>query len=277
MSGPNTTGRPRTEDYNLGRGILYFALLDPTTNRPLAYRDLGNSPEFNLSIEVETLQHSSSREGLRVVDKEVVISQSLTLNFQLDEINHENLAALFAGEKASHTNSAVAGFASHEAYPSVEQGRWYDIIDANGNRAYDVAGDDLTVEEGTSNTEAVEGVDYELDSEMGRIFIISGSTVLTAGSPLDLTLAANAGASDVSEVRGLTTTNLIGAIKFISENPANNDRRTEYQFHKVSLKSEGDFSLIGDEFTTMGFTAAAEKNETSSPDSPTLTVRSVAA
>lgn len=269
MPGKNTTGKPNTDDYNLGRGIIYFAPLDDN-GRPMGYRDLGNSPEFNLSIEVETLEHTSSRRGLRVVDKEVIISQGLSLNFQLDELNHQNLAAVFSGDTATHTNAAVAGFSSYEMIASVEQGRWYDIVDSNGNRAYGISAADLTVEVGGSA--AVLDEDYEVDETMGRIFILSGSTTITEGASVDVTLAANANAGDVDRVRGLTRTNVIGALKFIAENPAANDARTEYQFHKVSLKSEGDISLIGDEFTTLGFTAAAEANEDASPDSPTLTI-----
>ena len=65
-----------------------------------------------------------------------------------------------------------------------------------------------------------------------------------------------------------------GALKFISENPAAGDHQYEFQFHQVSLKAEGDFGLISDEFTTMGFTAIAERNETAGGTaSPTLTVR----
>lgn len=273
MPGLNTTGKPNTEDYNLGRGIVYFSNL--SGGLPTDYRDLGNAPEFNISIEVETVEHQSSRQGLRVVDKEVVISQSINLTVTIDELNFENLALFFSGSTGTHTNVSVAGFAEHQMITGAVQGRWYDIVDSNGNRAYDVQASDLTVEEGA--TAAVLNTDYELDSEMGRIFIISGSTVLTAGSDVDVTLAANASARAVTEVRSLTQSAVTGALKFVSINPSASDAQTEYQFHQVSLKAEGDFSLIGDEFTTMQLTGVAERNETADADSPTLTVRNVTA
>jgi len=273
MAGPNTTGTPNTEDYNLGRGKLYFSAL--TASLPGAWRDMGNCPEFNLSIEVETLEHQSSREGLKVVDKEVTISQKLTCTFTLDEVNDENLAAIFSGEKASYTNAAVAGFASYEAIESVELGRWYEIKDSNGVRAYDIDTADLDVDNGTDDTDCVEGTDYTLNLDMGLIFFHSDATGIVAGEAVDLTLTADAGAKEVHEVRGLTQTGVVGALKFVSENPANNDKMTEFNFHKITLKGDGDFSLIGDDWTQMPFTAAAEKNETASPDSPTLTIRTV--
>ena len=273
MPGLNATGKPNTEDYNLGRGIVYFANL--VNSLPADYRDLGNAPEFNISIEVETVEHQSSRQGLRVVDKEVVISQKISLTVTIDELNFENLALFFSGSTGTHTNVSVAGFAEHQMITSAVHGRWYDIVDSNGNRAYDVDSADLTVEVGA--TPAVLNTDYEVKSEMGQLFVVSGSTVITVGSNVDVTLAANGTARAVTEVRALTQSAVTGALKFVSVNPAASDAETEYQFHSVSLKAEGDFSLIGDEFTTMQLTGVAERNETADADSPTLTIRNVTA
>ena len=83
MPGVNTTGVPNTNDYNLGRGIVYFSLLDTNGLPTGGYRDLGNAPEFNVSFETETLEHQASRLGLKVTDKEVVISQKCKLSQML--------------------------------------------------------------------------------------------------------------------------------------------------------------------------------------------------
>lgn len=273
MPGLNATGTPNTEDYNLGRGIVYFASL--VNSLPAAYRDLGNAPEFNISIEVETVEHNSSRQGLRVVDKEVVISQKVTLSVTIDELNFENLALFFSGTTGTHTNVSIAGFAEHQMITSLELGRWYDIVDANGNRAYDVTLANLTVEDGA--TSLVSGTDFTLDSEMGRLFFLSTASNTSAGQNIDVTLSANGSANTVDEVKALTKSAVTGALKFISINPAANDAKTEYQFHQVSLKATGDFALIGDEFTTMQLEGVAERNETADADSPTLTIRNLTA
>lgn len=281
MPGPNTTGLPITEDYNLGRGKIYFAELD-ANGIPKAYRDMGNAPQFNLSIESETLEHQSSREGLKITDKEVVISQKVSVSFQLDEFNHENLAAAFSGASVVHTNVSIAGFTEYTMVPdgTIEIARWYDIIDASDERAYDVEAGDLLVK--TSNATPVtlvKDTDYTLDSELGRIFLLSTSsevaTAITGAEGLDVTLTARAPASPVDEVQALTTSSIIGALKFISENPANEDKQQEFQFHKVTLKADGDISLIGDDWSVIGFSAAAEKNILVDAASPTLTIRSV--
>lgn len=279
MPGLNLTGLPNTNDYNLGRGIVFFGVIDAITGLPVNYRDLGNAPEFNVSIESETLEHQSSRLGLKSTDKEVVISQKMSLSLTLDEINFQNLAQLFSGVTATHTNPAIAGFAEildFVAAANVVLGRWYDLKDSTGERVYDIQQTaDVLLENGSAGNPGVlvDGTDYTLDLKMGRFFLLTTATNIVNGEEIDFTLTANASAVNLDEVQALTTTSVVGGLKFISENPASNDHQTEYMFHQVSLKAEGDFSLIGDEFTQMQFTAVAEKNALADATSPTLTVR----
>ena len=277
--GLNTTGLPNTADYNLGRGIIYVSTLLNGLPDASGWRDLGNAPEFSVSNEVETLEHQSSRQGLKITDKEVTISQKINLAFTLDEINFQNLALLFSGTALSEptVNPAIAGFGPIDQTTAVVLGRHYDITSLAGQtgvRAYDIATANLTLNE-TSGAPVlmVEGTDYTVDEKNGRVFILSTAVNIVAGEPFSVTLAADAGAENVDEVRALTQTTVTVALKFISENPANNDQQTEYKFHQVGLKAEGDFALIGDEFTTMGFTAVAESQPLADADSPVLTVR----
>lgn len=285
MPGINTTGKPQTSDYNLGRGKVFFAPLD-SSGKPKAYRDLGNAPEFDLSVEVETLEHQSSQGGLKVTDKEVTISQKVNLSLTIDEINHENLASFLSGEAAGkadddtsgHLNPTNAGVTEREliATGEVVLGRWYDLVDGNGNRCYDINKSNLTVtDEGATVYQA--GSDFEADEEMGRIFLLTtGGVDDSSGKGVDFALAADSSADEyIPEVKALTTTSITGALKFIAENPADNDAKSEFQFHQISLKAEGDFGLISDEFSQMTFTGVAERNESSDADSPTLTIRSV--
>lgn len=282
MAGPNTTGVPKTEDYLLGRGAIYFSSIVTATGLPDAngFRHLGNAPEMAVAMEVETLEHQSSLEGLKVVDKEVVISQKANVTFALDEVSHENLALFFSGSQAAHTNVAVAGFAKYEmisaASGGVTLGRWYEIVNSSGERAYDVEAGDVVLNNGDDDTLLVLDTDYTLDLDMGMIFLLSTATNIAEGEALDVTLTAEATAKAVNEVRGLTSTNVIGALKFVGINPANNDKKEEWQFHKVQLKADGDFSLISDEFTQMGFTAAAERNTLADADAPIVRIRTVA-
>lgn len=280
MAGLNTTGRPRTSDYSLGRGKVYFAELENSV--PKAYRDLGNCPEFSINVESETLEHASSQQGLKVVDKEVIISQKVNLSLTLDELNFENLALFFSGSAAVNTDPAgistrtlVYSADGLDALSDAEvKGRWFDLYDSAGERVYNIT---LDVDQNTTTASTIDGktagVDYEMDLTMGRIFFYEAASGLafTAG---EIAIWVATSAAQVDEVKALTTTNVSGSIKFIAENPADSDAQTEYTFWSVSLKAEGDLSLIGDEFSTMQLTGVAEANTVAGgADSPTLTIR----
>ena len=290
MAGPNTTGVANPTDYNLGRGILYAAPVNSTTGLPGAYRDLGNSPAFTISSDVETLEHLSSRSGLKVVDKEVTLSRKINCAFTLEEFNHENLSYFFSGGKVAHTNVTKAGFTSWAMIPAadVTLGRWYDIPNASGERAYAVASGssgDGTIALASSNgtpVPLVENTDYTLDNEMGRIFLMVPATstvvaTIIAAETENITavLTADDDVSNVHEVQALTASSVEVALKFISNNPADDGRKTEWQFHQLQLKAEGDLSLVGDDWSQMQFTGAAEANTLADSASSTITIRTV--
>lgn len=274
----NTTGLATPGDYSLGRGKLYYAAIDGSTGLPddSGYRFLGNCPEFNVNIEREELEHLSSQTGVQTVDKTVAVSLKMSISFILDEINDQNLAMWLAGETADHTNPAIAGFAANVITESAVLGRWYDIVNSSGERAYDVASANVTVRRDPSGTPGtlVAGTDYDLDEKMGRIFLKTTSSTVVAGDTVDVALAADAGASAVQEVRGLTSTDeLSGALKFIGVNPAASDKQREYQFHTVNISADGDYALIGDDWGQLSFSGSVESNELADSASPYVRVR----
>lgn len=280
MAGNSTTGQPNNSDYNLGRGALYFASNDATTGLSGAYRHLGNCPEFSVTLDVETLEHQSSLSGLKTTDKEVVVSQTMNLTLSLDEINFDNLALFLAGSNATgHTNiTSLSG--NNVLTSSATLGRYYDLYDdATGNRVYDItAKTDLSLlsDPGSSSVTLSEGTDYTVDLKMGRILILYNSPNTVASAPIWVTYTATGTPiATIDQVEALTTTSVAGSLKFISQNPTDADHQTEWQFHQVSLKAEGDLSLIGDDWTVMQLTGKAEKNTGShaAVSNKTLTVR----
>lgn len=263
---------PNPKDYLLGRGIVLFAALD-ANGTPKGYRDLGNAPAFSVTMEQETLEHRSSRKGTSELDNEVTLSRDVNLSFQLEEFNADNLAMLFSGNEASYTNPAVAGFNDVLAYEDVELDRWYDVKNGDGEQAYHIDQDDLTLEGLNYPTETplVRGVDYVVDEEDGRIRLLPTATNISAGDGLIITLAANAQAASVKPIHSMTKSEVEGALRFISINPANDDAKKIYDFHRVKLTAEGDISLIGNEWANMPFTGRALAN-TNRTGSQTLTI-----
>lgn len=288
MPGLNTTGLPNTDDYNLGRGCLFFSTLGsddlPDGN---GYRDLGNAPEFNVTIETEELEHQSSRNGLKITDKRFVVSQTVNLSFTLDEANFQNLALFFSGSTETFTNVHDTAWAAHEnsiVSSSIVLNRWYDLHDDGAypghgtNRVYDLGAASLvySFEDDPGGTPAVlDTTDYTIDEVMGRVFFKAGGTnTLANGDEIGFAITTGAAAgNDLDQVNALQVDSVTGALKFIAENPGDDDNQTEYQFHKATIAATGDFQLISDEVTTMGFEGTAESNAAVPDTSKVLTVR----
>ena len=90
---------PSTLNYFLGKGTISW------TPDGGAQRFLGNAPEIEITPEIETLEHFSSQSGTRKKDREVVLTQSLSLRIVLDEITAPNLQLLLMGDTPA-TNTA---------------------------------------------------------------------------------------------------------------------------------------------------------------------------
>jgi hypothetical protein len=270
--GLNRTGTPDPTFYNLGRGSVLVADLDTVTGLPSSgYRHLGNCTAFTISFENETLQHQSSRGGIKTTDLELIVSQTTNLSLTIDEISHDNLALAFSGEAADTTsvvptqNSAKIGFTDVLQAPSVRKGTWVYLRDSSGRRAYDVIQADLTIKTesvglGAPGATLTANADYILDTKQGGIFLLATGVGHTNGRRIYASLAVNATAKDVDQVRSNTKSQIQVALKFISQNPANGDKQREFEFHSVSLAPEGDISLIGDEYTEITLAGSVGKS-----------------
>lgn len=86
-----------TDNYIIGKGILQFDRFDDD-GLPTGLRDLGNCVNFSLTPEEETLEHYSSREGIKTLDKEVTLTRKMKGKFTLDEYDKENLRLALFGE-----------------------------------------------------------------------------------------------------------------------------------------------------------------------------------
>jgi len=88
---------PNTDNYTLGKGVVYFNRKN-SSGVYLGERDLGNAPAFTFNVDLEKLEHYSSRGGLRAKDKEIVSEITPGVAFDLDEVTKENLALLTMAE-----------------------------------------------------------------------------------------------------------------------------------------------------------------------------------
>lgn len=91
-----------TSDYYIGKGIVSFQ-----KTGDVAYRDVGNVPEFEFTPALEELEHFSSRSGVRSKDRTIVIEKSGSLRIVLEEFTMSNLALAFLGTLTEDTSGSV--------------------------------------------------------------------------------------------------------------------------------------------------------------------------
>jgi hypothetical protein len=93
---PDTTlVSPLVDMYYIGKGVVEIQ-----TTTDIAYRDIGNVPTFEFTPAVTTLDHYSSRHGVRVKDLSVIHEKAATLNIVMDEFTYDNLMLALLGVSA---------------------------------------------------------------------------------------------------------------------------------------------------------------------------------
>lgn len=280
MPGINTSGAPNTRDYVLGRGIVRLAKLNVTTGLPDAngFRDLGNAPEFTITVDTQDLKHQNSRDCIKFTDKRFVISQEVGLGFQLDETrNFDNLADFLSGTTEVYDNPNDATLTDVVISADVKLGAWYELRNGAGLRVYalDAAGLIYTVEkDGSPDVALVKGVDFEIDEQLGLIRFLPTSILIADGDQGQWTIGTAATTpTPVDQVNALELSEVTGCLLFVQENAGDCGQKVEWRFHKVSLSSDGDLAMIGDEVSVMNFKGTAEANNLVPDTSKVLTVR----
>lgn len=243
---------PNPQNYMLGRGRIYFDAFDSNGNST-GLLDLGNAPAFNVSLTTEKLDHYSSRSGLRVKDKSVLLSVNVSLSFTLDEINIENLKLAFLGSTAAFTQTA--GSATSEAVVAI-----HDRYVALANRKVS----NVVVKDATGSTTYVLGTDYLVDTTAGLIMALSTGSITDSE-----TLHISYDYADIAstQINAVTNPSTTGYLKFVGDPAAG--IAFEGEFWQVDLTANGDIGFITEsDWATIEYTGEVAKDEIGHPTSP---------
>jgi hypothetical protein len=261
----NTTGVPSTQEYLIGRGVLQLAMLNDD-GTPQGFKDVGNVPTMTLNVESEEYEHFSSRQGLKTLDMSATISQTASSSFVIENVqDFGNLKFFFSGEASKYDNPAQLGWTGGQVAKegTVAKNTYYMIMDKDGNPAFQLDGTKLTIQSTNATPVTLtEGTDYTVDAFSGQIFLTDTSviqTIIDNGDGLTSNYDIDAQAADVDVLEAQTSTSVTVAMRFVSENASNGDKKV-YDMHKVTLSADGDFSLISDEVTQAPMAAKIEKS-----------------
>lgn len=237
-----------SENYTLGRGELYFDKFVPGTFNKTGERYLGNSPELNLTTESETLDHFNSDRGIRVKDKSILLEKSDSGTFILDEISTENVALWFLGDVSVVAQSAATSVVQNIPANRIKPGTYIQLGESLANPT---GHRNVTLTSVTSDpvgTTYSLNVDYTIDAELGRLYIVPGGAI-DGTTPLIVTYDTAASTREQIVVGDGTT--IEGALRFISYNPTG--PRRDYYWPYVQLRADGDLALKGDEWQQLSF------------------------
>lgn len=229
-------------NYTVSKGELWFSLYKTGTETPAGFRFLGNAPEFNITIDNETLDHFDSTRGIREKDASIVLETNATGSMTIDDIQIENLALFFFGSASVLAQTSAT--AQTETFTDVTPGFSYQlgIGDTNPTGVRSIT--NVVVEVGGS-AKTVE-TDYTVDPVLGIVTIVEGGTI-AAGDDVEVTYDRAA----VSRKQVISGTDQVeGALRFISY--SEQGERMDYYLPKVKMAPNGDFGLISDEWQQLG-------------------------
>lgn len=244
------------KNYTLGRGRVFFDRFTPAqvaagiaaATQGEGERYFGNTPSMNFASSEETLDHFSSEGGIRVKDDSVSLQFDRTGAFNTDNIDAANLALLFLSDAPATVTQASGTAATWQV--SATPGRFYQVGSSPSLPTGVRKISNVAINKGAGFATLVNAANnYEVDEELGRIYVLPGSTDIPAGTPIQVTydVAASTREQIVSKSQAI-----YGALRFVSDNPKGKNR--DYYMPYVKLSPDGDYNLKGDDWQNMGFT-----------------------
>ena len=215
---------------------------------------------MSTSVEMEKLDHYSTKRKYRLKDKSVVVEVNPKISVTLDEINAENFAMLFLAEIREVNQSA----SSTEETMTIDKSKVKPgfVIDL-GKRFIDSSS--FSVNPGSGSAEYASGTDYHLDARSGKLHIYKNGSI--TGSE-DLTVGYKLKAQKYKELSNFQRSSIEGRFTYVSDNAAGNNFIIE--FWNVSFTPSADTVLITDQAEWMQIELGGEiqADEEGHPDSP---------
>ena len=256
-----------TQKYTLGRGEVFFNKFKPGTNIGEGERYLGNTPEYSLTNDVETLDHFNSDRGLREKDESVLLEISSSGSMTCDNISGDNVALFFLGNLLTKSSTSV--LAQKEVFTAWKRGHTLQLgttdttptgVRKVSNVKVGKAARGATINL-TGDIGAIPGVtiidaagNYEVDTELGRLYLEPTSSEVNG----DIKLVVQFDVAAQSRQMVVSSNDVVqGSLRFVAHNAKGENK--DYFFPKVTLSPDGDYNLKGDDWQSMGFTFEALK------------------
>lgn len=223
------------ENYTVGKGQVFFNRKQDNGTFE-GWRNLGNVVSLSTSVEIEKLDHYTTRSKYRNKDKSVIVEVNPKLSMTLDEINAENFAFLFLADvqevdQAASLTDETKTIASAQIKPGYAIDLGAKFIDATSFKITD---------NGTAKT-FVAGVDYLLNPASGLVHIYQNGAI---DGKEDITATYKLEARKYKTLANFQRSSIEGEFRYVSDNAAGSNM--EIVFWSVSFSPTGDTALLTD-------------------------------
>ena len=234
-----------TNDICIPKGRVYFdeCLPDGSLSGKEIY--FGLTDDLTVNVETEELECESSECGFNTVAGTFIVSVNRSASLSVKNCSDLIVKYFMLGEEMTITQAAAAGKTQ--------------LCPASVGDSYIQLGQDATYLTGARDVENVaitgfvEGVDFNVDPETGRIYIIPASEGGTIVDGTALTITYDCLAATWTEICSTGTRSTQGALRFVSCNAAGEEK--DWYMRQVQLNPGGDFILksADNEFRTVEF------------------------
>lgn len=240
--------KPATKNIVLGAGAVFFDEFDASGNLT-GERYLAETPGFSLTVTSENLEDFSSDGPIAEKHLDVAIRVARDAALTLKDMSAANFAMFIIGDLS--TKSTASGSETGTAINGgngVKQGHWYQlgVSTTLPTGVRDIT--NVVIKDGVPTTYDLTD-DYEVDLDLGRIYIVPGGgiaddTVLLA----DFDRTAASWEQVTSNDLGAKT----GALRFVANNTSGANK--DLYLPSIVLRPDGEFAFKSrDTVQQMGF------------------------
>lgn len=223
---------PSSDNVLLGAGTLYIDRWE--NGLKTGELHLGNVTEFKLTTVDTTKQLYESMTPTRGLYKEVTTQRTVTAAITGSEFNPENVALVMMGDNGTFTQTEGT-ITSQSLTANAKLGRYYPVGVRNISS--------VVVKSVTPGTTYVEGTDYVVDSQSGRVQILpTGSIVDGAALTVDCSYAS----VTLDTVEGANAGTIEASLRFIGDPTAG--PAVEVEVFRAKINPTGDIGFIAEDF-----------------------------
>lgn len=220
----------------LGAGDIYIERYVSGVSQGLNGPYYANKFEIKPNVEVRELT-SKGRNDYGQTLESVALQRPADFTLELKEVNKESMALALLGSDAT---ISYAGGALADKEVTTVVGKWAEIGERN------LTGE-IEVTDNTSGTPvpAVEGVDYQLNRQLGMIKALEGGVLAGVGKKALVTGTASAYTGTL--IRGATATDIRARVMFDGINQADG-LPVIVEAYEVIIAADAAFDFLAEDF-----------------------------